>query len=105
MWVRGGGWQGVGSGRSSARPLTIIVDAAIVVLVAVLHELLNVVLCDGLASSLKHHLQLVQVNVAISVSAGSGGKVSGPLVGAKEGKRQPHPRPREGGRQSRAAGR
>lgn len=36
--------------------LTVIVNAAIVVLVAVLHELLDVILCDGLTRSLKHHL-------------------------------------------------
>lgn len=53
----------------SAPPLTVIVNAAIIVLVTIFHELLDVILCDGLACRLKHYLQLLQVDIAISVSA------------------------------------
>lgn len=81
-------------------PLTIIVDAAIIVLVAILHELLNVILCDGLAGSLKHHLQLVQVNVAISISAGSGGKGGLRASGGGQGGEEAALPTTQGGRQA-----
>lgn len=80
-------------------PLTIIVDAAIIVLVTILHEFLDVILRDGLSSSLKHYLQLIQVDIAVSISAGSVGQggVSEPMVRAGKGKKQSHPQPREAG--------
>lgn len=80
-------------------PLTIIVDAAIIVLVTVLHEFLDVIFRDGLSSSLKHYLQLIQVDIAVSVSAGSvgQGRVSEPIVGTGEGKKQSYPQTREAG--------
>ena len=76
--------QGVGRGIQMD-PLTIVVDAAIVVFVTVLHELLNVVLCDGLPCSLKHYLQLLQVDVAVSISASWVRGASEPILGAGEG--------------------
>lgn len=79
-------------------PLTIIVDAAIIVLVTILHEFLNVILRDGLSSSLKHYLQLIQVDIAISVSSMWGKGVSEPMVRARGGKKQSHPQPREAGK-------
>ena len=60
------------TGIQHTPPLTVIVNAAIVVLVTILHELLNVIFRDGLTCSLKHHLQLIQVDVAISISGGWG---------------------------------
>lgn len=49
--------------------LTIVVNFAVVVLVPVFHQLLDVVLGDRLPCGLQHHLQLVQVNVTICVPA------------------------------------
>ena len=76
--------QGVGRGIQMD-PLTIVVDSAIVVFVTVLHEFLNVVLCDGLPCSLKHYLQLLQVDVAVSISASWVRGASEPILGAGEG--------------------
>lgn len=46
-------------GTWSSHPLTVIVDSAVIVLVTVLHELLNVIFCNGLACGLQHHLQFI----------------------------------------------
>lgn len=83
-------------------PLTIIVDAAIIVLVTILHEFLNVILRDGLSSSLKHYLQLIQVDIAISVSSVWGKGVSEPMVRAGGERNSPTHNPE---RQGRATGR
>lgn len=45
----------------------VVVNSAIIVLVTILHELLDVILRDGLTRGLQHHLQLIQVNVAIGI--------------------------------------
>ena len=88
--------QGVGRGIQMD-PLTIIVNAAIVVFVTILHELLNVVLCDGLTCSLKHYLQLLQVNVAVSISASWVRGASEPILGAGRGRNSPaHDRGKQG---------
>ena len=76
--------QGVGRGIQMD-PLTIVVNAAIIVFVTILHELLNVVLCDGLPCSLKHYLQLLQVDVAVSISASWVRGASEPILGAGGG--------------------
>lgn len=86
----------MGNRDAIIHPLTIIVNAAIIVLVTILHELLDVVFCDGLTCSLKHQLQLIQVDIAISISGGGGrGEGEGDLKsswwGLEEGKKQPHP--------------
>lgn len=46
---------------------TIIINFSIVVFISVLHQLLDIVLSDALSGRLQHALQLVQVNVAVSV--------------------------------------
>lgn len=51
--------------------LTVVVDFAVVVLVPVLHQLLNVILSNWLSCRFQHHCQLVQVNVTIGVSVQS----------------------------------
>ena len=48
---------------------TVIVNSAVKVCVAVLHELLDVVLCDGFSCGLQHDLQFIEVNVAIRIPA------------------------------------
>lgn len=54
------------------RLLTIVVNFAVVVLVPVFHQFLNVVLRDCLPCGLQHHFQLIQVDVTICVPAQSG---------------------------------
>lgn len=57
--------------RVSFKLLTVIVDFAIIVLVPVFHQFLDVVLSYWLSCRFQHHLQLIQVDVAICVSAHS----------------------------------
>lgn len=51
--------------------LTIVVYFAIVVLVPVFHQLLNVILGNCLSCRFQHHFQLIQVNVTICIPAES----------------------------------
>lgn len=58
---------------------TIIVNPAIVVFIPVFHQFLYVILSDGLSCCLQHDLQLLQVDVAISISVP--GQESSELLG------------------------
>lgn len=52
-------------------PLTVVVYFAIVVLVPVFHQLLDVILGNCLSCRFQHHFQLIQVNVTICIPAES----------------------------------
>lgn len=100
MWVRGRSWaEEEQAGDPVLPPLTVIVNSAIIVFVTILHELFNVVFCNGLSCGLQHHLQFVQVNVAVSVSTGRARGTSVLRTGWKRRRRNgtPHIQPQEAG--------
>lgn len=63
---------------------TIIVNPAIVVFIPIFHQFFYVILSDGLSCGLQHDLELLEVDVAISISV-PGQKSSGPDRAAGEG--------------------
>lgn len=50
---------------------TVVVNFAVIVLVPVFHQLLDVVLSNRLSCGFQHHFQLIQVNVTVCVPAQS----------------------------------